>query len=99
LGYTVSGARNGLDAVQLYVEKEEEIDMVILDMIMPKMSGVEVFEELRKINPNVSVLISSGYDMDGQGTDILSKGCKGFIKKPFTMNELSNTVRTILDER
>ena len=98
LGYTVLTASGGEEAVALYEEKHDRIDMIILDMIMPGMGGAETFERLRKINPEAKVLLSSGYSIDGQAEDILSRGCDGFIQKPFNLPKLSRRVREILDK-
>jgi CheY-like chemotaxis protein len=69
--------------------------MVILDMIMPGMGGGQVFDRLREINANVRVLLSSGYSMDGQAMEILSRGCDGFIQKPFSLEQLSQKIGEI----
>ena len=97
LGYTVLTASAGKEAVAVYEKKHDRIDMIILDMIMPGMGGAETFERLRKINPEAKVLLSSGYSIDGQAEDILSRGCNGFIQKPFNLSKLSRRVREILD--
>ncbi len=97
LGYTVLTASGGEEAVAIYEKKHDRIDMIILDMIMPGMGGAETFERLRKINPEAKVLLSSGYSIDGQAEDILSRGCNGFIQKPFNLPKLSRRVREILD--
>ena len=70
--------------------------MVILDLIMPDMGGGEVYDRIRKINPNVKVLLSSGYSRDGQANEILKRGCDGFIQKPFTLKVLSEKLRELL---
>jgi DNA-binding NtrC family response regulator len=66
---------------------------------MPKISGGEVYDKLKEINPQVKVLLSSGYSVDGQATEILKRGCNGFIQKPFNMEELSRKVNEILDSK
>jgi DNA-binding NtrC family response regulator len=68
-------------------------------MIMPDFGGKKTFENLRRINQFVRVLLSSGYSLNSQAEEIMQGGCKGFIQKPFTMVELSNKVREILDEQ
>ena len=65
------------------MEKRNEIDLVILDMIMPGISGGETFDRLRAINPDVRVLLSSGYSINGEAKHIMERGCNGFIQKPF----------------
>ncbi len=97
LGYTVMSSKYGRDAVAIYQDPANRIDLVILDMIMPEMSGREVFEELRKINPQVKVILSSGYSINGEASRIMESGCKAFIQKPFNLNQISQVVRKVLD--
>lgn len=99
LGYHVITARGGIPAIKTYRKHEQEIDLVLLDMIMPDLSGAETFEVLKKINPGVKVLLSSGYSINGQAAEILERGCKGFIQKPFNMKSLSQKLRKILDSK
>jgi two-component system, cell cycle sensor histidine kinase and response regulator CckA len=97
LGYTVLTARTGPDAIAIYEREKDTIAMVILDMIMPVMSGHEIFERLKEINPQIKTLLSSGYSIDGQAAEILQRGCNGFIQKPFTLEAFSQKIRDILD--
>ena len=99
LGYKVLVARSGKEAIELYKANKSTIDIVILDMIMPVMGGGETYDRLKEINPNIKVLLSSGYSIDGQAREILDRGCNGFIQKPFNMRELSQEVRKILDTK
>ena len=64
---------------------------------MPEMGGGETYDRLKVINPEIKVLLSTGYSMNGQATDILKRGCDGFIQKPFNMEELSQKIRSVLD--
>ncbi|MBW2097133.1 MAG: PAS domain S-box protein [Deltaproteobacteria bacterium] len=73
-------------------------DLVILDMIMPDMGGGETYDRLKEIHPDIKVLLSSGYSIDGQATEILKRGCNGFIQKPFHIEALSQKLREILDD-
>jgi len=98
LGYKALIARGGKEAIELYKKERDKIDMVLLDMVMPDMGGGETYDRLKRINPKVKVLLSSGYSIDGQATEILKRGCDGFIQKPFNMKELSRSIREILDE-
>jgi len=98
LGYKVLIARGGKEAIEVYEKNKDRIDMVILDMIMPDMSGSVTYDRLKEIDPEIKVLLSSGYSVDGQATEIINRGCKGFIQKPFKMEELSQKLRAILDE-
>ena len=65
---------------------------------MPEMGGGETYDKLKEINPDIKVLLSSGYSIDGQATEILERGCNGFIQKPFNMADLSKKIREILDK-
>jgi len=97
LGYQVYETGNVEEALEIYTEKKDDIDLVILDMIMPGISGGEAFNRLMEINPEVKVLLSSGYSINGQAQEILDRGCKGFIQKPFQLKELAQSVRAVLD--
>jgi len=77
LGYRVYAASNGKDGIDLYRAKKDEIDLVILDMIMPGISGGEVFDRLKDINPGLRALLSSGYSAEGEAANILARGCRG----------------------
>jgi PAS domain S-box-containing protein len=96
LGYTVWAAEDGHKGLEIYAEKQAEIDLVILDLIMPKFSGENVFDQLKGIDPNAKVLLSSGYSMDGHAKTLMQRGCDGFIQKPFTLNEISHKISEIL---
>jgi signal transduction histidine kinase len=82
LGYKVLIAQSGSEALVVYADNAESIDLVIMDMIMPGMGGGEAYDRLKKINPEVKVLLSSGYSINGQASRILERGCDGFIQKP-----------------
>ncbi len=98
LGYNVFTAGSGKETIEIYNAKKESIDLVILDMIMPDMGGGETYNFLKKINPSVKVLLSSGYSINGQAQEIIDRGCNGFIQKPFNMNDLSQKIRRVLDQ-
>jgi len=89
LGYKVLTARSGKEAIKIYEENKERIDIVLLDMVMPDMSGGDTYDRMKYVNPKVKVLLSSGYSINGRATEILDRGCNGFIQKPFKMKELS----------
>jgi PAS domain S-box-containing protein len=96
LGYTVQTAMSGQEAIDVFEKNRGEIDMIIMDMIMPGMGGGEAFDRLRKIDPRIKVLLSSGYSINGQASKILQRGCDGFIQKPFNMNQLAEKIQMIL---
>jgi len=96
MGYRVHAAGSGQEAIAVYMEKRNAIDLVILDMIMPGLSGGETFDSLREIDPEIRVLLSSGYSIEGEAQHILNRGCNGFIQKPFHLEKLSRKVREVL---
>ena len=98
LGYKVVSAQGGKRAVDVYAEHKEEIDLVILDMVMPGMAGGEVYDRIKEMNPRARALLSSGYGLDGRATDILERGCNGFIQKPFDLKDLSERIREVLEK-
>jgi CheY-like chemotaxis protein len=97
LNYKVLVAKSGKDAIKIYKKYQKKIDIVIMDMIMPEMGGGELYDKLKKINPDVKVLLSSGYYINGLARKILSRGCNGFIRKPYKIKDLSQKIREILD--
>ena len=99
LGYEVLLAENGREALELYKKNQDKIDLVLLDMVMPVMGGGEAFDRMKEINTNVKVLLSSGYSLEGEAKEILKRGCDAFIQKPFKMEQLSQKLREILDEK
>ncbi|GEM_PF-2556950 len=97
LGYDLLLAANGEDAIELYRRHRERVALVILDMTMPEMSGSETFKRLKEVDPDVKVLLSSGYDLNAKAEDLLQSGYAGFIQKPFDLKGLSETIRNLLD--
>ena len=97
LGYRVFTARDGKEAITVFQKHKQKIDVIVLDMIMPQMGGGETFDRIKKIKPDVKVLLSSGYSINGQASEILSRGCDGFIQKPFNLQNLSQSLRNILE--
>ncbi len=96
LGYSLHSVRSGKEAIAWYKDHCREIDLVVLDMIMPEMSGEEVFAQLKAINPSAKVLLSSGYSLAGQAERMLADGCAGFIQKPFDLQNFSRKIREML---
>jgi PAS domain S-box-containing protein len=99
LGYTVLESSNGFNAVELYKKLRDKIKLVVLDIVMPDMSGGEVYDRLKDINPDVKVLLASGYSIDDQAREIMERGCDGFIQKPFSMKTMSDKISEILSNR
>lgn len=98
LGYKPMIARNGLEAVKIFKLYKDEISLVVLDLIMPKMNGKQAFAEIKNIQENAKILISTGYAIDDTIEGFLNQGCHGFIQKPFSLNEFAKTLRKILDK-
>ena len=98
MGYRVLSARDGREAIEVYKKNKEKIDIVILDMVMPDMSGGTVYDELKEINSDIKTLLSSGYSIDGHASEILRRGCNGFIQKPFSITELSMKIKEIIEK-
>jgi PAS domain S-box-containing protein len=97
LGYKTLTANSGEQALRIFREKKNEIDLVMLDLVMPDLGGGETFDALRTIEPSVRVLLCSGYSLNGQAREILQRGCDGFIQKPFKLRQLADELRAILD--
>jgi CheY-like chemotaxis protein len=97
LGYHVLKARSGEEAIELYKANKDTIDLVILDMIMPGVGGGKTCDTIKGINPSIKILLSSGYSLENQATEIRGSTWDGFIQKPFKMNRLSQKIREILD--
>ena len=98
LGYRVIVANGGQQAIEILSKTEDGIDLAILDLIMPEMDGGKTFDRIREIQPAIRVILSSGYAINGQATEILNRGCHGFIQKPFNLSELSQKIRQILNK-
>ena len=98
MGYRVLIAKDGEEAIAIYKKHLDDIDIVVLDMVMPNMGGGKAYDRMKEINPDIKVLLSSGFSINGEASEILARGCNGFIQKPFTMKKLSERVRKILEK-
>lgn len=96
LGYDVLLAKGGREAIAVFDQNRDRIALLILDLIMPDLSGEAVFDHVKSVRPDVRVILSSGYSLDGQAESILDKGCNGFIQKPYTLNQLSQKIKDVL---
>ncbi|PCI43269.1 MAG: hypothetical protein COB41_07565 [Proteobacteria bacterium] len=97
MGFDILEAENGLEAVKLYPKHADNIRFVLLDMSMPKMDGEETFRELRKLNPKVCVILSSGYNEQEATQRFNGKGLAGFVQKPYLPDTLQETVKKSLE--
>ncbi|MEE8396784.1 MAG: ATP-binding protein, partial [bacterium] len=98
LGYDALVANSGREAIEVYRKNIGKVDLVILDMIMPGMGGGEVFDKLKELDPNVKVILSSGYSLAGEAEEIIARGCDAFLQKPFDMNELAGKIHEVLHQ-
>lgn len=99
IGYRVFTASNGREAIEVYRNNQDQIDIVLLDIVMPTMGGSEVYDRMSEIDPDVKVLLSSGYSINGKAGEILERGCNGFIQKPYTIKELSAKIKDVLHKK
>jgi CheY-like chemotaxis protein len=98
LGFSVLTAENGEEALEVYKNNQNDIDFIILDMILPDMGAADIYDGLRSINPAIKVLLSSGYGVDQNTNELLSRGCCGFIQKPFNLKGLSEKIDEIFHQ-
>ena len=96
-GYRVIVARDGFQAIDMYRKLRDQIALIILDFTMPVMDGADVFAELLEINPEVPVVLSSGFAEQSRLQSMLARGLRGFIPKPYTHQKLLSQVRSTLD--
>ena len=97
-GYRVLTAADGEIALERYRREQQRIDLVILDLVMPKMSGKKCLEALVEINPAVRVIVASGYSESEHRAGLIKSGAKGFIGKPYAANKLLSVIREVLDK-
>lgn len=96
MGYRALVCENGLQAMKMYRAHQKSIDLVILDMVMPVKDGRTTFIELRELDPDAKILISSGYTVDGDARELLSRGALGFIQKPFRSSAIREKLTSVL---
>ena len=87
-GYSVTTCARGAEAVEVYSKLHDEIDLVILDMVMPEMNGIETLRQLKQIDPTVRVILCSAFVPDFDGRTVAAEGFVGFIAKPFKVDDL-----------
>jgi CheY-like chemotaxis protein len=98
-GYTVIEAEDGLEALELFRQHGKTIDMVVIDLIMPKLGGRETYLRLKQMNPDIRALFATGYGIDDQTQELLATGVLGIIKKPYEMASVESEIRRALDRR
>ena len=97
LGFSVLTARSGQEAVDVYKNNPDDVDLVLLDMIMPGLEAGDTYDKLKAVNPAIKVILSSGYSLDQKAGAIIERGCNGFIQKPFNMKILQEKIEEILN--
>ena len=97
LGYRVLTAYSGYEGLQLFEKNKSKIDLIISDLEMPNMNGNEVMDKLRKIDPQIKVMLSSGALTDADEKDVMNKGFDGFIKKPYNLDTLFEKTTEIIN--
>jgi len=98
LGYPTLTASNGLDAIEIFKKRNKEIICVLLDLTMPKMDGYHTFKELKDINPEVKVILSSGYNEQFVTQNLTGSGLAGFLQKPYTIEKLNKKIKEVLEK-
>ena len=96
IGFEVLTAEDGLAALPIYKQNMDQISLVLLDLTMPNMNGEETFGELTKINKDVKVIVSSGYDEQDVSSRFVGKGLAGFCQKPFRYQTLRDKIIEVL---
>ena len=96
IGFNTLKASNSAEACQIFEDEKDHIDIVVLDMIMPDENGACTYKRLKKMNPDIRVLISSAWEKDGKVEEILNDGQNGFIQKPFKFDEFINNIDKML---
>jgi C4-dicarboxylate-specific signal transduction histidine kinase/CheY-like chemotaxis protein len=98
MGYKVFMAGSGAEALEIFKHDKDEIKLVILDMIMPGLSGAQTFDELMVLDPSVKVILSTGYSLESHAAQTMEKGCRGVLQKPFTFETLSIKIEEVLQQ-
>ena len=99
LGISVISTTDPEEAISLYRDQWESFDLVVLDMVMPKMDGMQLFIALNETNPNVRAIVTSGYSMDSRISELMACGHHDFLKKPYTRDDLGKSISGVLGAR
>ena len=96
MGFTVLTAADGREAVEVYQARADEIDLVLLDLTMPRMDGAEALAALRRLNPDVRVVLASGYSREEVAARFAGQGLVGVMQKPFGLDTLRETLAALM---
>ena len=97
MGYNVVLAKDGLDAVEVFTEKSSEIDLVLVDLIMPRMNGLVCYDRLKEIKPDIPIIVASGLGELSKKQSILDKGAAGYLEKPYSLKALKEAFSKVFD--
>ncbi len=97
-GYTVLTAHDGETALQVYNENNNHISVILSDIGLPKLNGIQLFEELQEINPDVKILLASGFLDPHKKSKLLLMGVSGILKKPYQTDEVCEKIRQVLEK-
>jgi two-component system cell cycle sensor histidine kinase/response regulator CckA len=97
LGFDVLDARDAAEAFEIYKQHQDEINLVIMDLIMPRGGGLGLYRQMKRLNSDLKVIATSGYDMAGQMDELSELGCRNFIQKPFVLSQLSEMINEVLN--
>ena len=93
-GYKVTAFDDGAEGVQFYREHHQDVNVIILDMIMPKMDGHAAFREMKRINPDAKILLVSGFAAEALARECMNEGALAFVSKPFMIGDLAQIIST-----
>jgi two-component system, cell cycle sensor histidine kinase and response regulator CckA len=99
LGYTAFSALSGEEALEKYSAQLDDIDLFLIDVIMPGMCGDELYTRIKQLKPTVKAILCSGYSLNDRIQKIMDQGCNGFLEKPFTLTQLLEMIESILNDR
>jgi two-component system cell cycle sensor histidine kinase/response regulator CckA len=99
MGYHVALAKSGREAIDTVKRTNKKISLILLDVVMPDMDGRATYSILKTLDPELKVLVISGYPAEGCPADILRNGCEGFLQKPFGLVELSRKIRVTMEKK
>jgi len=99
LGYRVLEAKTGKEAIEIAKTFDGDIDLALLDIVLPDMNAKDLYSLMMEARPNLKVLVCSGYSIDGPAQDILDAGAEGFLQKPFSVSTLSEKLRKVMESK
>jgi two-component system, cell cycle sensor histidine kinase and response regulator CckA len=99
LGYAAFCASSGEEALEKYKDHLDDIDLFLIDMVMPGMSGSELYTRIKQLKPTAKAILCSGYAVNERIQDMMSQGCNGFLEKPFNLSNLVEMIECILNDQ